>query len=144
MDLGGYHPRGLQNRLRGAVEASWVGSIPIHPRHDSAVVTAKMTAAARGLNARPQEGTAHDVSPGSHLPCDFASPGRTWRRTSLARASRELDTRAGRRRLENEPMGRGKPGLVESRAPPSPRNDSPLEVHELEGEASIERPRPVG
>src|SRR5437899_11730537 len=23
---------GLQNRLRGAVEASWVGSIPIHPR----------------------------------------------------------------------------------------------------------------
>ena len=24
--------RGLQNRLRGAVEASWVGSIPIHPR----------------------------------------------------------------------------------------------------------------
>ncbi len=33
--------RGLQNRLRGAVEASWVGSIPIHPRHDPAVVTAK-------------------------------------------------------------------------------------------------------
>lgn len=25
-------PRGLQNRLRGAAEASWVGSIPIHPR----------------------------------------------------------------------------------------------------------------
>ena len=24
--------KGLQNRLRGAVEASWVGSIPIHPR----------------------------------------------------------------------------------------------------------------
>ena len=24
--------RGLQNRLRGAAEASWVGSIPIHPR----------------------------------------------------------------------------------------------------------------
>jgi hypothetical protein len=27
--------RGLQNRLRGAVEASWVGSIPIHPRQIS-------------------------------------------------------------------------------------------------------------
>ncbi len=24
---------GLQNRLRGAAEALWVGSIPIHPRH---------------------------------------------------------------------------------------------------------------
>ena len=28
----GRQPCGLQNRLRGAVEASWVGSIPIHPR----------------------------------------------------------------------------------------------------------------
>src|SRR5437867_3704958 len=27
----GCRERGLQNRLRGAVEASWVGSIPIHP-----------------------------------------------------------------------------------------------------------------
>ena len=34
-DGGGRQPRGLQNRLRGAVEASWVGSIPIHPRHIS-------------------------------------------------------------------------------------------------------------
>jgi hypothetical protein len=32
MDPGGWQARGLQNRLRGAVEASWVGSIPIHPR----------------------------------------------------------------------------------------------------------------
>ena len=32
MDLSGPNARGLQNRLRGAVEASWVGSIPIHPR----------------------------------------------------------------------------------------------------------------
>ena len=31
--LGGCATRGLQNRLRGADEASWVGSIPIHPRH---------------------------------------------------------------------------------------------------------------
>src|SRR5206468_11850416 len=31
--MGAGAPRGLQNRLRGAVEASWVGSIPIHPRH---------------------------------------------------------------------------------------------------------------
>ncbi len=31
-DVGGRQTRGLQNRLRGAVEASWVGSIPIHPR----------------------------------------------------------------------------------------------------------------
>ena len=29
----GRQARGLQNRLRGAAEASWVGSIPIHPRH---------------------------------------------------------------------------------------------------------------
>ena len=29
----GRDPRGLQNRLRGADDASWVGSIPIHPRH---------------------------------------------------------------------------------------------------------------
>ena len=28
----GCEKHGLQNRLRGAVEASWVGSIPIHPR----------------------------------------------------------------------------------------------------------------
>jgi len=33
MDGGGRQTRGLQNRLRGAAEASWVGSIPIHPRH---------------------------------------------------------------------------------------------------------------
>jgi hypothetical protein len=31
-DERGRWPRGLQNRLRGAAEASWVGSIPIHPR----------------------------------------------------------------------------------------------------------------
>ena len=33
MDDRGRESRGLQNRLRGAAEASWVGSIPIHPRH---------------------------------------------------------------------------------------------------------------
>jgi hypothetical protein len=33
VDGPGRQPRGLQNRFRGAVEASWVGSIPIHPRH---------------------------------------------------------------------------------------------------------------
>ena len=32
MDGGVRQPRGLQNRLRGAAEAPWVGSIPIHPR----------------------------------------------------------------------------------------------------------------
>jgi len=32
-DAHGRLTRGLQNRLRGAVEASWMGSIPIHPRH---------------------------------------------------------------------------------------------------------------
>ncbi|HEX2713958.1 MAG TPA: hypothetical protein VHM88_17330 [Candidatus Acidoferrales bacterium] len=32
-DGSGREKRGLQNRLRGAAEASWVGSIPIHPRH---------------------------------------------------------------------------------------------------------------
>src|SRR6266849_5766957 len=31
-DSCGLQTRGLQNRLRGAAEASWVGSIPIHPR----------------------------------------------------------------------------------------------------------------
>ncbi len=31
-DVSGPQPRGLQNRLRGADEASWVGLIPIHPR----------------------------------------------------------------------------------------------------------------
>src|SRR5438477_4739266 len=35
--MGAGAPRGLQNRLRGAVEASWVGSIPIHPRQISAM-----------------------------------------------------------------------------------------------------------
>ena len=35
MDGDGRWPRGLQNRLRGAAEASWVGSIPIHPRQIS-------------------------------------------------------------------------------------------------------------
>ena len=33
MDGSGRRTHGLQNRLRGAAEASWVGSIPIHPRH---------------------------------------------------------------------------------------------------------------
>jgi hypothetical protein len=32
VDAHGRLTRRLQNRLRGAVEASWVGSIPIHPR----------------------------------------------------------------------------------------------------------------
>jgi len=32
MDRCGREPRGIENRLRGAAEASWVGSIPIHPR----------------------------------------------------------------------------------------------------------------
>ncbi len=32
MDGYGRKTRGLQDRLRGAAEASWVGSIPIHPR----------------------------------------------------------------------------------------------------------------
>jgi hypothetical protein len=36
MNAGGRENRGLQNRLRGAVKGSWVGSIPIHPRHISA------------------------------------------------------------------------------------------------------------
>src|SRR6266700_3126634 len=40
-DACGRQPGGLQNRLRGAVEASWVGSIRIHPRHVSELVTAK-------------------------------------------------------------------------------------------------------
>jgi hypothetical protein len=31
-DARGRQTRGLQNRLRGAAEASWEGSIPIHPR----------------------------------------------------------------------------------------------------------------
>ena len=31
MDGGGRQTRGLQNRLRGAAEASWVGSIPSIP-----------------------------------------------------------------------------------------------------------------
>ncbi len=31
-DFDGSQARGLQNCLRGAAEASWVGSIPIHPR----------------------------------------------------------------------------------------------------------------
>jgi hypothetical protein len=47
MDDYGHQTRGLQNRLRGAAEASWVGSIPIHPRHFPPVLaemTAKMTA----------------------------------------------------------------------------------------------------
>jgi hypothetical protein len=35
VDGSGHEPRGLQNRLRGAAEASWVGSIPIHPRQIS-------------------------------------------------------------------------------------------------------------
>jgi len=44
MDMCGQQAHGLQNRLRGAAEASWVGSIPIHPRQISSVMTAKMTA----------------------------------------------------------------------------------------------------
>ncbi len=32
VDASGCQKRGLQNCLRGAAEASWVGSIPIHPR----------------------------------------------------------------------------------------------------------------
>ncbi len=34
VDGSGRQKRGLQNRLRGAVKASWVGSIPIHPRQN--------------------------------------------------------------------------------------------------------------
>ena len=34
-DVFGRQKRGLQNRLRGAVEASWVSSILIHPRQIS-------------------------------------------------------------------------------------------------------------
>jgi hypothetical protein len=36
----GRRDRGLQNRLRGRAEASWVGSIPIHPRQSSLLMTA--------------------------------------------------------------------------------------------------------
>ena len=35
MDARGWQARGLQNFLRGAAEASWVGSIPIHARQIS-------------------------------------------------------------------------------------------------------------
>ena len=35
VDVNGRQSRGLQNRLRGAVEASWVSSILIHPRYFS-------------------------------------------------------------------------------------------------------------
>jgi len=47
MDVCGLEAHDLQNRLRGAVEASWVGSMPIHPRQFwpvSKQMTAKMTA----------------------------------------------------------------------------------------------------
>ena len=62
MDVSERPPRGLQNRLRGAVEASWVGSIPIHPRQFwpvSADMTAKVTAkTANGfLNRLPSRHT---------------------------------------------------------------------------------------
>jgi hypothetical protein len=43
-DEHGQPPRGLQNRLKGAVEVSLVGSIPIHPRQPFVAMTAKVTA----------------------------------------------------------------------------------------------------
>jgi hypothetical protein len=49
--MGAGAPRGLQNRLRGAVEASWVGSIPIHPRQFWPVLT-EMTAKIAGGSSR--------------------------------------------------------------------------------------------
>jgi len=55
MDTGGRQTRGLQNRLRGAVEASWVGSIPIHPRHFRPVL-AEMTAM---MTAKTADGLLH-------------------------------------------------------------------------------------
>src|SRR5438552_10828752 len=51
LDSGGRRTGGLQNRLRGAVEASWVGSIPIHPRQISAM-KAKVTATAAHRSER--------------------------------------------------------------------------------------------
>ena len=53
VDDHGRQPRGLQNRLRGAAEASWVGSIPIHPRQFALVAQAKTT--------WPQQRTAPDL-----------------------------------------------------------------------------------
>ena len=50
VDAGGQQKRALQNRLRGAVEASWVGSIPIHPRQRSRFMTAKVTVAVVSRN----------------------------------------------------------------------------------------------
>ncbi len=47
----GHEVGGLQNRLRGAAEASWVGSIPIHPRQIWAAMTANMTATAGDVGA---------------------------------------------------------------------------------------------
>ncbi len=54
VDGPGLLPRGLQNRLRGAAEASLVGSIPIHPRHVLPAMTAKMTATAAHSHARQE------------------------------------------------------------------------------------------
>src|SRR5258708_30981058 len=71
----GRETKGLQNRLRGTVEASWVGSIPIHPRHLSlsdiqhdSYGLAFTSRHRRGLarSAHPRAGpgrTAHPVSP---------------------------------------------------------------------------------
>src|SRR5258708_22602763 len=52
LDPCGRQKRGLQNRLRGAAEASWVGSIPIHPRHCRHLMTAKLTARAADASER--------------------------------------------------------------------------------------------
>jgi len=45
-DSRGFPSRGLQNRLRGAAEASWVGSIPIHPRPLTGPIAGMATATA--------------------------------------------------------------------------------------------------
>jgi len=52
MDARAFRGPGLQNRLRGAVEASWVGSIPIHPPPNFVAVTAKMTATEAACSER--------------------------------------------------------------------------------------------
>jgi len=53
---------GLQNRLRGAAEASWgLGSIPIHPRQ-ILVLTAKLTTTARHMAGVGVPPRTHAVS----------------------------------------------------------------------------------
>jgi len=57
-------PRGLQNRLQGAAEPSWVGSIPIHPRQITPGFSLDYVGVGEGLGGEVPRGVGEGTEDG--------------------------------------------------------------------------------